>query len=315
MEVESTSGVSVNPDVQRSFQRLSDSKEYRYILFKIEDREVVVEAAVTQDELDLTMDDYETNSKEAFGRFIEDLRERTDNFKDCRYAVFDFKFTCSRVGAGTSKMDKIVFLQICPDGSSIKKKMVYASSASAIKASLGTEKIIQFQASGVKVDASCKKAYDELHQKHQHSYIIFRISDDDTTIIVDKIGSKNAPYSEFVEEIRKSVGDGKECRYAAVDVEVQVQRQGTDAASRLTKITAFSLFEEQDLGKYSRKAATFCCICPDEAPVRRRMLYASSVRALKATLGLESLMQVQASDISDIDEKAIKHELMSHQRT
>lgn len=57
------------------------------------------------------------------------------------------------------------------------------------------------------------------------------------------------------------------------------------------------------------------CSCPDEAPVRRRMLYASSVRALKATLGLESLMQVQASDISDIDEKAIKHELMSHQRT
>lgn len=34
--LQSTSGVSVNPDVQRSFQRLSDSKEYRYILFKIE---------------------------------------------------------------------------------------------------------------------------------------------------------------------------------------------------------------------------------------------------------------------------------------
>ncbi len=54
--------------------------------------------------------------------------------------------------------------------------------------------------------------------------------------------------------------------------------------------------------------------CPDDAPVRRRMLYASSVRALKATLGLESLMQVQASDLSDIDEKAIKSELMAHQR-
>lgn len=54
--------------------------------------------------------------------------------------------------------------------------------------------------------------------------------------------------------------------------------------------------------------------CPDEAPVRRRMLYASSVRALKASLGLESLMQVQAAELSDIDEKVIKHELMSHQR-
>ena len=150
-------------------------------------------------------------------------------------------------------------------------------------------------ASGVKVDAACKQAYDDLHNKHLHGYIIFRISDDDTTIIVEKKGEKNSPYSEFVEEIGKIVGNGKECRYAAVDVEVQVQRQGTDASSKLSKII-------------------FVQFCPDEAPVRRRMLYASSVRALKATLGLESLMQVQASDLSDIDEKAIKHELMSHQR-
>ncbi|KIH53373.1 hypothetical protein ANCDUO_16502 [Ancylostoma duodenale] len=65
------------------------------------------------------------------------------------------------------------------------------------------------------------------------------------------------------------------------------------------------------------------------------MLYASSVRALKSTLGLESLMQnpcpsttscsldsidpvafqVQASDLSDLDERAIKHDLVSSQRT
>lgn len=51
----------------------------------------------------------------------------------------------------------------------------------------------------MKIDASCKKAYDDLHNKHLHSYIIFRISDDDTTIIVDKIGEKGAPYSDFVE--------------------------------------------------------------------------------------------------------------------
>ncbi|KAI1711466.1 cofilin/tropomyosin-type actin-binding protein [Ditylenchus destructor] len=150
-------------------------------------------------------------------------------------------------------------------------------------------------ASGVKVSAECKSAYDDLHQKHLNAYIIFRISDDDTTIIVEKKGGKGAPYSEFVEEIRKVVGDGKECRYAAVDVEVNVQRQGTDGGAKISKII-------------------FVQYCPDEAPVRRRMLYASSVRALKATLGLESLMQVQASDLSDIDEKAIKSDLMSHQR-
>lgn len=35
----------------------------------------------------------------------------------------------------------------CPDGASIKKKMVYASSASSIKTSLGTGKMLQFQVS------------------------------------------------------------------------------------------------------------------------------------------------------------------------
>ncbi|CAJ0582282.1 unnamed protein product, partial [Mesorhabditis spiculigera] len=144
----STSGVAVNADVQSTFMRLSEGKkDFRYIIFKIEEREVVVESAVTQDELGNTGDDYETCSKEAFETFVKDLNTRTDNFTDCRYAVFDFKFTTSRAGAGISKMDKIVFIQLCPDGAPIKKKMVYASSASAIKASLGTGKMLQFQVS------------------------------------------------------------------------------------------------------------------------------------------------------------------------
>uniref|UniRef100_A0A914D755 ADF-H domain-containing protein n=1 Tax=Acrobeloides nanus TaxID=290746 RepID=A0A914D755_9BILA len=150
-------------------------------------------------------------------------------------------------------------------------------------------------ASGVKVGPECKTAFDELHNKHLHAFLIFRISDDDSTIIVEKKGEKNAPYSDFVEEIRKAVGSGKECRYAAVDVAITVQRQGAEGASTFSKVV-------------------FIQYCPDDAPVRRRMLYASSVRALKASLGLESLLNVQASDLSDIDEKVIKSELMSHQR-
>lgn len=39
-----------------------------------------------------------------------------------------------------------------------------------------------------------------------------------------------------VQEIKKTCGSGQECRYAAVDVEVTVQRQGTDGASKLTKV-------------------------------------------------------------------------------
>jgi len=150
-------------------------------------------------------------------------------------------------------------------------------------------------ASGVKIDPQCKKDYDDMHQKKLYSYLIFRISDDDTTIIVEKKGKKGSPYGEFVEELRTALGTGKECRYACVDVEFTVQRQGAESASFIQKVV-------------------FVQICPDDAPVRKRMLYASSVRGLKSALGLESLMQIQASDITDLDEKAIKHELMAHQR-
>jgi hypothetical protein len=143
-----SSGVLVNPQCQTVFQQLSEGKRsLRYIIYKIEDKEVVVEVAMNAEDMASGVDDYDDNSKTAYEAFVKDLKERTDSFSDCRYAVFDFKFTCARPGAGTSKMDKIVFIQLCPDGASIKKKMVYASSASAIKASLGTERIIQFQVS------------------------------------------------------------------------------------------------------------------------------------------------------------------------
>lgn len=62
-------------------------------------------------------------------------------------------------------MDKIVFIQLCPDGASIKKKMVYASSASAIKSSLGTEKIIQLQ-----VSDESEIAHKELLNKMSEKY-------------------------------------------------------------------------------------------------------------------------------------------------
>jgi hypothetical protein len=111
------------------------------------------------------IDDYADNSKVAYEEFVQDLKSLTDNFKDCRYAVFDFKFTGSREGAGASKMDKIVFLQICPDGASVKRKMVYASSASAIKAALGTGKIVALQISD-ESEMSHRELFNKLSDKY-----------------------------------------------------------------------------------------------------------------------------------------------------
>ncbi|KAI6185360.1 Actin-depolymerizing factor 1, isoforms a/b [Aphelenchoides besseyi] len=143
-----SSGVNVHADCQSTFQQLSEGKRtLRYIIYKIEEKDVVVEAAVSPSDVGVTSDDHDENSKTAYEHFVRDLKERTNDYADCRYAVFDFKFTCPRPGAGVSKMDKIIFIQLCPDGASIKKKMVYASSASAIKTALGTGKFLQIQAS------------------------------------------------------------------------------------------------------------------------------------------------------------------------
>jgi hypothetical protein len=62
--------------------------------------------------LNIAGDEYEENSKQAFEAFVKDLKERTEGFNDCRYAVFDFKFMTQRAGAGASKMNKIIFIQV-----------------------------------------------------------------------------------------------------------------------------------------------------------------------------------------------------------
>ncbi|KRY01034.1 Actin-depolymerizing factor 2, isoform c, partial [Trichinella pseudospiralis] len=296
LNIKMSSGVTVNPDCRTTFQLMAEGrKDLRYIIFSIvNDKEVVVEKAVCEDDLHSRPDDdYADNSKTAYLEFVDDLKQLTDNFNDCRYAVFDFKFTGSREGAGVSKMSKIVFLQVIV-AFIIDAQMEQVLSEKWFMPAL-LQRSKQLLASGVKIDPQCKKDYDDMHSRKMYSYLIFRISDDDTTIIVEKKGLRGASYKEFQDELAKAVATGKECRYGCVDVEFAVQRQGTESVSSIRKVV-------------------FVQLCPDDAPVRKRMLYASSVRGLKSCLGLESLMQIQASDISDLDEKAIKHELMTHQR-
>lgn len=76
-------------------------------------REIVVEKAVSNNDMaSANVDDYADNSKTAYDEFVQDLKAITSDLTECRYAVFDFKFTGSREGAGASKMDKIVFFQM-----------------------------------------------------------------------------------------------------------------------------------------------------------------------------------------------------------
>uniref|UniRef100_A0AC35UBW6 ADF-H domain-containing protein n=1 Tax=Rhabditophanes sp. KR3021 TaxID=114890 RepID=A0AC35UBW6_9BILA len=66
------SGVLVNAECQNAFQQLSEGKRtLRYIIYKIEDKEVVVETMVSPETCG-NADDYDDNSKVSYEHFIKD---------------------------------------------------------------------------------------------------------------------------------------------------------------------------------------------------------------------------------------------------
>ncbi|KAL6127721.1 hypothetical protein ACLB2K_071084 [Fragaria x ananassa] len=109
----SVSGLAVNDECKQKFLELKAKRNHRFIVFKIENQEVVVEKLGEPDE---TYDDF-TASLPA---------------DECRYAVFDLDFTTDE----NCQKSKIYFIAWSPDTSKVRMKMVYASSKERIKREL-----------------------------------------------------------------------------------------------------------------------------------------------------------------------------------
>ena len=106
--------------------------------------------------------------------------------------------------------------------------------------------------------------------------MIFKITDDKKSIVVDCKGEKGASFADF----QSKLPDG-DCRYAVLDVEINTKSGAT--ANKLI----------------------FVAWSDDNASVKPKMLYASSKDALKKTLtGINE--EYQATDRSDLDEAEIK---------
>lgn len=67
-----------------------------------------------------------------------------------------------------------------------------------------------FQASGVTVSDICKTIYDEIKKDKKHRYVVFYIRDE-KQIDVEVVGSRNAQYEEFLDDLQK--GGPEECRW------------------------------------------------------------------------------------------------------
>ena len=131
-------------------------------------------------------------------------------------------------------------------------------------------------ASGVQVNDEVVEAYNALKLGHKNKYMIARLNNDNTEIIVHKQASPNATYEEFVADL-----PANECRYAVYDFDF-------DAGS----------------GEGQRNKILFVVWAPDSAKIREKMLYASSKDALRKKLvGFGA--EVQATDYSEISKETI----------
>ncbi|KAI5655509.1 hypothetical protein M9H77_32696 [Catharanthus roseus] len=111
----SASGMHVHDDCKLRFLELKAKRNFRFIVFKIEEtiQQVVVEKLGKPDE---SYDDF-TASLPA---------------NECRYAVYDFDFTTDE----NCQKSKIFFVAWAPDTSRVRSKMLYASSKDRFKREL-----------------------------------------------------------------------------------------------------------------------------------------------------------------------------------
>ncbi|GJP37630.1 hypothetical protein CLOM_g22070 [Closterium sp. NIES-68] len=105
--------MAVSKECLDKFHDLQKSRTYRFITYKIEKDEIVV-------------DTFGEPSK-TYADFSAALPE-----KDCRYAVFDYEF----VTDDNCHKSKIFFIAWSPDTSPIKNKMIYASSKDTFRQQL-----------------------------------------------------------------------------------------------------------------------------------------------------------------------------------
>ncbi|XP_043723158.1 actin-depolymerizing factor 10 [Telopea speciosissima] len=111
----SASGMAVNDECKLKFLELKAKRNYRFIVFKIEEKiqQVMVEKLGEPDE-----------SYEDFSASLP--------ADECRYAVYDFDFTTDE----NCQKSKIFFIAWSPDTSRVRSKMLYASSKDRFKREL-----------------------------------------------------------------------------------------------------------------------------------------------------------------------------------
>jgi len=144
--------------------------------------------------------------------------------------------------------------------------------------------------SGVAVSDECKIKYEDIKKNQRYRFVVFHIKDD-KCIAVETLGEPGSKYEDFLSALQKE--GPAECRYGIYDFEYMHQSQGTEAIPK--------------------KKLILMSWCPENAKVKKKMLYSSSFDALKrALVGINKC--IQATDISEASEETVEKQLRAMDR-
>ncbi|RPB26243.1 hypothetical protein L211DRAFT_901073, partial [Terfezia boudieri ATCC MYA-4762] len=146
----------------------------------------------------------------------------------------------------------------------------------------------------------CVSTFDELKLKKTYSYIIYKLSDDRKTIIVDEKKtnivddkktaivdeSSELTYGKFVDKLPEA-----DCRYAV-----------------------FDFHYELDPTEGKRDKIVFVTWSPEKAPIRSKMVYASSKDTLRRALAGVGA-DVQGTDFSEVAYDAVLEKVAKRKST
>jgi len=123
--------------------------------------------------------------------------------------------------------------------------------------------------SGIAISDEVVHKFNELKLGHNARYVLFKMSDDLTQVILEKVAPTSAGWSDFEKDLPKD-----DCRYGIYDFEY-----------------------EKDGGR--RNKIVFVVWCPETSKIKSKMLYTSTKDSLKKKLvGIGT--EVQATDASEI---------------
>ncbi|ORY64481.1 cofilin/tropomyosin-type actin-binding protein, partial [Pseudomassariella vexata] len=114
-----------------AFNDLKLAKKYKYVIFKLSDdnREIVVEDAAGGRRKDWD----EGFAAKLMNAKTKTVRADGTEPADCRYAVYDLQYD---LASGEGVRNKIAFITWSPDTASVRTKMTYSSSKTALERAL-----------------------------------------------------------------------------------------------------------------------------------------------------------------------------------